>query len=332
MKLKSILLLVTCICLSLTALILASCGGGETQGLSYVLNDDGESYSVSRVGDADDVENIVIPKAYEGKPVTGIKYGAFYRCNAKTIKVPDSVTVIEKEAFSFCDELESVILGKNVEIIGDGAFMDSGIKELVIPASVTEIGAGLFRFCGSLSSIKVESGNTVYDSRNNCNAIIETATNTLCEACPITVIPDDVEAIGNFAFADRRGVESITIPDSVITIGNNAFSGCYDTKNFVIGNSVKSIGNNAFQSCEATEALVLPDSVETIGYAAFRDCESLDSIVIGTSVEYIGQIAFLGVGQRIEVRYRGTEEQWAMVELDAGAGFGYKIMVYNYEG
>ena len=334
MKFKSIFILSLLICLSLATLAaFTSCGESITEGLRYELNDDGESYAVVDKGDAEG-ERIIIPSSYEGKPVTRIAKNAFSFRDFEYVKIPDSVKIIEAEAFSFNDDLEQVVFGNGVEFIGDCAFQSTQVKQITIPASVNKLGVGIFKFCHQLEEIKVEGGNEVFDSRNDCNAIVETATNTLREACVNTVIPNDIEAIGDFAFADRRGdaLGTITIPDSVITIGNNAFSGCYDTSRFVIGNSVKTIGDNAFQSCEMVVELVLPDSVQTIGFAAFRDCESLDSIVIGTAVEYIGQIAFLGVGQQIEVRYRGTEEQWKQIELDGNAGFGYKIMVYNYEG
>lgn len=107
--------------------------------------------------------------------------------------------------------------------ICQGAFFCcSGLTSLTIPKSVTSIGSQAFESC-SLTSIVVESGNTKYDSRDNCNAIIETATNILIVGCDNTVIPNGVTSIGDWAFTDCDGLTSVTIPNSVTTIGNSAF-------------------------------------------------------------------------------------------------------------
>ncbi|MBQ6209968.1 MAG: leucine-rich repeat protein, partial [Prevotella sp.] len=66
----------------------------------------------------------------------------------------------------------------------------------------------------------------MYDSRNNCNAIIETSTNTLISGCKNTSIPNSVTTIGDGAFHGCSGLTSITIPNSVTTIGDGAFHGC----------------------------------------------------------------------------------------------------------
>ena len=72
----------------------------------------------------------------------------------------------------------------------------------------------------------MDAGNSIYDSRGNCNAIILTATNTLIAGCKSTVIPNTVTSIGFEAFYFCSSLTTITIPISVLTIGNNAFHGC----------------------------------------------------------------------------------------------------------
>ena len=119
--------------------------------------------------------------------------------------IPQGVTKIEDEAFWGCKNLTSI----------------------VIPDSVTTIGYRAFSHCENLKSIVVEEENSKYDSRNNCNAIIETATNTLVFGCSTTIIPDSVTTIGSGAFRGCENLTSIVIPESVTTIGELAYCGCY---------------------------------------------------------------------------------------------------------
>ena len=160
--------------------------------------------------------------------VTSIGDDAFFDCSGLTsITIPDSVTSIGFGAFSDCSGLTSITIPDSVTSIGDGAFYAcSGLTSITIPDSVTSIGEGTFYDCSALSSITVAEGNDTYDSRNYCNAIIETGTNTLISGCKKTIIPDSVTSIGGSAFSGCSGLTSITIPDSVTSIGDEAFYNC----------------------------------------------------------------------------------------------------------
>ncbi len=131
--------------------------------------------------------------------------------------------------------------------IGAGAFEDcSGLTMVKIPESVTEIRNLAFNGCSGLTSIVVDIGNTIYDSRNNCNAIIETATNTLIVGCKSTIIPNSVTMVGDFAFNGCSNLTSVVIPDSVTKIGGWAFNCCRNLTSVVIPDSVAWIGPCAF--------------------------------------------------------------------------------------
>ena len=115
----------------------------------------------------------------------------------------------------------------SVTEIGSDAFKGcSGLTSITIPSSVTSISGSAFSGCSGLTSIVVERGNTVYDSRDNCNAIIETAANTLIVGCKSTVIPNSVTSIGHSAFSGCSGLTSITIHKNVSWIDREAFKGC----------------------------------------------------------------------------------------------------------
>ena len=140
------------------------------------------------------------------------------------------------------------------------------MTSVTIGNSVTSIGDYAFRGCSGLTSIKVDSGNSVYDSRANCNAIIETATNTLIIGCKNTIIPNSVTSIGKGAFWGCRGLTSVNIPNSVTEIGEGAFDECTGLTSLTIGNSVTSIGLFAFYKCSGLtkiDAYLNPKNVST---------------------------------------------------------------------
>ena len=234
------------------------------------------------------------------------KYDSRNNCNAiietasntliegcKNTTIPNSVTSIRSSAFSGCSGLTSVTIPNSVTSIGNSAFFDcSGLTSVTIPNSVTSIGHWAFHGCYSLSSIVVESGNTVYDSRNNCNAIIETASNTLLAGCNNTTIPNGVTSIGEYAFYHCSGFTFVTIPNSVTSIGRWAFASCSGLTSVPIGNSVTSIGDYAFYQCSGLTSINIPNSVTSIGNCAFHACSKLTSVTIGNSVTSIGAEAF----------------------------------------
>ena len=240
--------------------------------------------------------SITIPNS-----VTEIESWAFKNCTGLTsITIPSSVTSIGEGAFGGCKGLTSITIPNTVTSIGSSAFRDcSGLTSITIPNSVTSIRNTSFRGCCSLESIVVASGNPVYDSRNNCNAIIETSTNTLITGCKKTVIPNTVTCIGDDSFAGSENAPSdygdsfsITIPNSVTSIGFAAFMNCGGLSSISIPNSVTSIGNYAFAGCTGLTSLVIPNSVTSIGYAVFSNCSGLKFVTIPNSVTKIGSYAF----------------------------------------
>lgn len=123
------------------------------------------------------------------------------------------------------------------------------LRDITISSSVVNIGEKIFSSCPNLEHITVDNNNTIYDSRNNCNAIIETSTNKLIEGCKTTIIPNSVTSIGKRALSGISGLTSVTIPDSVTSIGERAFSSCSSLTNVIIGKGVSNMSVNAFTSC-----------------------------------------------------------------------------------
>lgn len=144
-----------------------------------------------------------------------------------TTDIPGTIMHIGPYAFSYLSSLKAVEIPNNVITTGNYAFYAcSYLESITIPNSVSHIGDGALYACYSLNSIVVEEGNSVYDSRNNCNAIIETTTNSLIVACQNTIIPNSVTNIVEDAFFNCRNITSITLPNSVTNIEPFAFYFC----------------------------------------------------------------------------------------------------------
>ncbi len=164
--------------------------------------------------------------------------------------IPSSVTSIAPAAFLSNSELNTITIPEGVESIGQQAFMDCcNLQRVEIPKTVTHLDKEIFANCYYLYQISVATNNAVYDSRDYCNAIIETATNTLVEGCYNTVIPASVKHIGECAFGGRQWLNSMKLPEGLVSIGVNAFWLCTDLKEVTIPANVQTIGDYAFEGC-----------------------------------------------------------------------------------
>ena len=241
--------------------------------------------------------NVIIPATvnYNGETydVIGIGNDAFHYCSGLTsVTIPNSVTSIGGSAFAACSGLTSITIPNSVTSIGKFAFYGSGLTSITIPNSVNYIYENPFGNCKSLISIKVKAGNAIYDSRDNCNALIHTQTNSLISGCMNTIIPNNVKSIENEAFHGCSSLNSIAIPNSVTWIGNSAFEYCSGLTSITIPDGVTSIGNYAFEYCSSLTSVTIGYSVTSIGHSAFYGCKGLTSVMMVSSATNIGGTAF----------------------------------------
>lgn len=254
-----------------------------------------------------DIEFLDIPQyvSYNGKKykVTSIGIGVFgEHRRIKEAKIPNGIKVIEQMAFMNCDSLKSIFIPKSVTNIEKMAFSNQNIENIII-----------------------DTNNPIYDSRNNCNAIIETKSNTLLLGCKNTIIPDGVVKISD---AFHCNISTINIPKSVTSINKDAFKMCwfiekitvdkdnpiFDSRNncnaiietranilihgcqnTMIPNSVKNIGDYAFESCLFLHKLYIPNGVKEVGDYAFINCNNIKVISLPKTLTRIGKNAFSGI-------------------------------------
>lgn len=288
--------------------------------------------------------SVVIPNS-----VTYIGDFAFYGCTRlRSIELPNSVTNIGDCVFRMCTSIPEPVynstyfvyfpdgyateyaIPEGIQKISPHAFSEcNNLTSIRICSSVSSIGEYAFDYCRNLESISVDEGNTVYDSRDICNAIIETSTNTLIVGCRNSFIPNTVTRIKDRAFIGRNGISSIIIPNSVTYIGADAYNECNDLNtvyyqgtltewlqisfgnhaispnhslyidnelvtDIVIPNSITEIKNNAFERVTSLTSVTIHNSVTSIGYSAFCYCTGLTSLIIPNSVRTIGNWTFIG--------------------------------------
>lgn len=220
--------------------------------------------------------SITIPES-----VTSIGKGAFRYCMSLTfIDLPKNITLIDECAFEGCWSLQSVTLPKSLVELGESAFAETKLESVTIPANVKIIHKNPFP--SSLTSIVVDSKNPYFDSRDNCNGIMDKMTNTLVLGCAKTVIPQSTVAIGDYAFSECDALRGINIPPNVKTIGYNAFCWCDELQKIEIPEGVTELKSYAFAWCNHLTTVILPSTMEKLGSYAFGCC-SIGSIEVKTN-------------------------------------------------
>ena len=178
------------------------------------------------------------------KGITEIPAYAFEWANITSLDIPDNITKIGEGAFGFCENLTSLTIPDSVTEIDAKAFQScKGLKSFEVPKNVTKLSGNAFMSSG-ITTLTVSPENPVYDSRDNCNAVIETDTDKLIIGIYGTKIPETIRTIGSHAFESSHELSTLEIPVGVTTIEDYAFDECGSLANLTIPKTVKSIGKN----------------------------------------------------------------------------------------
>jgi hypothetical protein len=184
--------------------------------------------------------------------LTAIEEQAFFQSDITSVIIPSGVTSIGKSAFSYCGDLTSLTLPDRLSSIEAYAFFCCWcLTSIYIPRSLTSIDPSTFSACKAISTIIVDPENSVYDSRDDSNAIIRKSDNTIVYGCKNTVIPTTVVAIGSSAFSSTDGLINVTIPDNVTLIDGYSYSNCDSMRTMTIGSGIKEIKKWAFHNCKS---------------------------------------------------------------------------------
>ena len=304
----------------------------------------GDSVSSLDVSAFVDCKNLISVSVAPGNPV----FDSRNNCNAiiesslnkllfgfKNTTIPEGVTAIADKAFSYCGAPKDIILPSSLLSIDDYAFLGcDSLASLVIPANVNHIGQSITNGCCALTSLSVDPQNAYYDSRSDCNAIIEKSTGRLIAGCNNSTIPEGITTIATYSLSGFSQLKSVSCPSSLRVIEDYAFAGCNGMESVLFSSSMDSIGSYAFAYCYSLLSINIPSGIKTIEPSTFFSCDTLMSIDIPASVEKIGTQAFAYCKSLKSISIPST-----VMEIEANAFYGCngirtagpKGGGYNYE-
>ena len=263
-------------------------------------------------------KDVIIPSKINGKDVTVIGENAFEGNNLCSVKMPNSVTVIEKVAFRTCVELKEVFLSQNLKVIEGGSFISCySLSSIDFPETLESIGEVAFEDCKSLNQIALPKGLNKLGKRAFAN----------CEALKHINIPAQIAVCEREAFV-YSGLETIVIEDGVEVIGEGAFAGT-QIKELVLPNSVKKISNSAFCACYQLKRVTLNAGLVTIEDYAFDGVRNLKEIVIPNTVQNITEMAFNWAQSLEKVFFEGDAPSNFVTDGVSAAKVSYTIYYHQ---
>lgn len=289
----------------------------ESQGLEFVLHEDGSSYVCVGIGTCMDTQ-ILVPAQYEGKPVSAIGDRAFEECDKiKSVVLPDSIISIGEEAFKSCRKCEHFQIPDTVESIGIGVFKHcTQMKEFRIPPSIRVVPEGMFEGCFRLRKIFMADTVAEIGSRAFYN----------CQSLERIILPRYVTKIGSYAFYQCLHFYELVLPGSIGSIGQSAFEGCANIYEVIYQGSFADwlriefdYKGNPMTVCDRvwiggeqlSEHIVIPESVTALKDYSFDGNKKVQSIVMhsGISPKNVSSKAFLRCLSLTDLYIETTEDQ-----------------------
>ena len=235
------------------------------------------------------LEKIILPKKLEA-----IGNHAFSGTGLKEIELPESLTTLDYNAFSYCASLSSVKIPGKVERISPYSFYKcSNLQKVELAEGIKFIDNQAFYYCDHLQSINFPSTLTSI----GYEAFRET---DLSEVN----IPGSVENIGSNAFYRNKNLKKLTFGEGLVNIEGTAFSECVSIDSIVCPSTLRTIGDATFSGCKNLKQISLNEGLVSINSYAFSGCTGLTDIVLPSTLEYCKGFAFNECGniKTIETR------------------------------
>jgi len=209
-----------------------------------------------------------------GNSVESVNYYGFYECPAlEEVTNTEGLVSVGYRAFYNDTSLRRILFHEGFQSVDEYSFYNcTSLTSLRFPSTFSTIYGTTFAYCSGLNSIKVDTANHIFDSRNNCHAVMRTSSNVLALGCVNTTIPSTATSIGSYAFCGCNRMEVISIPSSISTIGDYAFQDCSRLGSLVLPEGVVSIGSRSFNSCSSLASVSIPNSLDASGSHCFENC------------------------------------------------------------
>lgn len=217
---------------------------------------------------------------------------AFYYCiNLQSVVLPDKITRIGEHAFYSC-KIARLNLPESLQIIDNEAFGNSSLESIHIPANVRSVSARSGLYSCPITAITVDENNQFYRAEDGV-LFNKTMTELVCypekkEGDSYT-IPSGITKIGECAFYSTKLLKHIYLPESLLTIESGAFRYARNLTEINLPSHLQRIGNDAFEFCDAVTEITIPASVSSITRAMCNG-KSLQAINVESSNVYYKSI------------------------------------------
>ena len=199
------------------------------------------------------------------------------------LTVPDGVTTLDANDFSYLDNLKSLkVHDKVIGVFESWLIRHQSIESVEIGNGITEIGREAFRETPKLSKVTIGSGvkSIGYCAFRGCSNLQS------------ITMPSSVTELSSYCFAECTSLQSATLSDNITIIPSDAFNGCVALKTVNIPTSVTEIKDSAFADCSKLSSKLTFTNVKKVYTYAFQNCESLKEVNFGEKLEEMGSAAF----------------------------------------
>ena len=281
---------------------------------------------------------------FAGAGLRRIEFDAFSYSQIISIDIPNSVTNIERDAFSNCRQLTSIHLPTGLAKIAERTFSScSSLASIEIPAGVTEIGGSVFYGCSALAALELPAGltritgNYAFESCSSLGSIripdgiteLPYGSLSYCSSLTNVTFPAGMEVIGGYAFSHCEALKAIELPSVATNIGNGAFAYCKALESIIVPDGCAEIKTATFQDCTVLTTVTLPSTVKRINAQAFERCSSLSTINLPSGLEFIGGSAFSGCSSLVSINWPAS---LATIEGSAFSGCSLLTAAHIPEG